>query len=167
MAQAAYSVAAPIRDTTESETQWRGVAATPQSRWKRLLRIFTEGEIAVPIGNKGDDRLEYAQRWAVKDIASLLSSAMAILVVITFSIITIWMNTNKESSNTLTETRERVIALEGEKKLLQSQIDTLKEEKIEAKASKEKVDNQLYHIRVKLGMDIEDGTVVPADAKGK
>lgn len=151
MSQAAYSGAAPIRDTTESETQWRDVAV-PQSRWKTFLRSITKGELLiVPITHRGEEKQDYAQRWGARDIASLVSSAIAIVVVIIFSIVTIWMNTNKESSTSLGDLRERVTKAEGRNELLQQKYDMMYDRLIAT-------ERDLKAARTLLGMDIADGT---------
>lgn len=161
MAQAAQQIAAPnVRETPERETVLRDTMKPIPLSWpRRFLRTLTKGELLiVPVGHKGDEKTEYAQRWPAQAIASTVISAMAIVVMASITIFSNYNSTTREDAKAFTQLEKDMIRLEGDNKLLREQLQTMKEGRTEDQ-------KDIKVLKVALGLDIADGTRIDKTPK--
>lgn len=154
MSTAAQRVAPDIvRETPERETVLRDTARPLPLSWpRRFLRSLTKGELLiVPVGHKGDEKGEYAQRWPAQAIASTVVSSMAIVVMVVFSLFNNYSSSTREDSKAFSDLQIEVIKMQGENNLLKSELERLQ-------SDRQKDERDINTLKLALGLDIADGS---------
>lgn len=153
------SSAAAVRHQAPPQETLRVAESPKAGLLKRASRLLRSELLIVPISHKGEEKQDYAQRWPAQAILSAILSTVAVVVMVIFSIFNAYSGTNRDATKELGDLRERVTKSEGRSENLQLQISQLSRENAELKATNLAADAQMRTIRIKLGMDIADGTV--------